>query len=310
MHPRAFLSCDWGTSYFRLRLVETVELTVLAEIKTTEGVAHISQTFAPEQRRLKFEETFCRHSKSIMPKSKTVASHCVISGMASSSLGWMELPYAEAPLMLAARNLKTHTFVLPSEPSLTVSLVSGICTADDVMRGEECELLGLAAQHPDLILSPSCLILPGTHSKHISLEKDMLTGFTTYMTGEIYAQLPQMPTLKAALTAEGSYYENEFLAGVDAAKEFGLSASLFKIRARSLLSDRKDHHAPSFLSGALIADELLHVSFNRNVFLGGNMTLAGLYILAAERLDLPLQLLPPNILETALLHAHRNLLVI
>ncbi len=38
---RNFLSCDWGTSHLRLRLVETATLRVLAEMKTGDGASSI-----------------------------------------------------------------------------------------------------------------------------------------------------------------------------------------------------------------------------------------------------------------------------
>ena len=43
--PDCFISCDWGTSNFRLRLVETKTLNVLVEHKTDQGVKNVYQKF-------------------------------------------------------------------------------------------------------------------------------------------------------------------------------------------------------------------------------------------------------------------------
>lgn len=40
-----FLSCDWGTSSFRLRLVETETAAILYEIKASEGIRNTFQKY-------------------------------------------------------------------------------------------------------------------------------------------------------------------------------------------------------------------------------------------------------------------------
>ena len=39
--PAQFLSCDWGTSSFRLRLASTITNEVIAEIKASTGVKEL-----------------------------------------------------------------------------------------------------------------------------------------------------------------------------------------------------------------------------------------------------------------------------
>lgn len=53
---RNFLSCDWGTSHLRLRLVETATLRVLAEIKTGDGAAMINQAGLETERGARFSQ--------------------------------------------------------------------------------------------------------------------------------------------------------------------------------------------------------------------------------------------------------------
>lgn len=300
-----FLSCDWGTSHFRLRLIETATLTVLAELKTGEGIAHLGQNGSFSRRGERFSQVLAHHAGKLSQQAGTNSQFVVVSGMVSSSLGWMELPYVSAPLTLSADGLLNHVFSLND---FTVTLVSGVRTTSDVMRGEECEILGLAGLLPDLVAAPACLILPGTHSKHIRLNGSVLVDFTTHMTGEIYAQLQQTPTLQAALSAKGGFTEEEFIEGVSTAKELGILAALFKIRARSLISGRTNLHGHSFLSGVLIGSELLSLPADCPIFLGCAAPLCELYTLASVALDIPLNVISPTVLTTAVLSAHRAFL--
>jgi len=54
----------------------------------------------------------------------------VISGMASSSIGWRELPYAPLPFSL------TGCDAVWAEIQPAFYLVSGVASRDDMMRGE------------------------------------------------------------------------------------------------------------------------------------------------------------------------------
>ena len=40
-----FLSCDWGTTAFRLRLIETESIRVIAEESTKQGIAETYQSW-------------------------------------------------------------------------------------------------------------------------------------------------------------------------------------------------------------------------------------------------------------------------
>jgi 2-dehydro-3-deoxyphosphogalactonate aldolase len=58
----------------------------------------------------------------------------------------------------------------------------------NVMRGEETQILGALCLHPGL-RARARLALPGTHSKWAELREGRITGFDTFMTGELYAVL-------------------------------------------------------------------------------------------------------------------------
>src|SRR5690606_4856788 len=65
------------------------------------------------------------------------------SGMASSSIGMMSLPYGTIPFHTDDSDIKSAFFERQQEFDYPVLLISGIRSDDDVMRGEETQLIGV-----------------------------------------------------------------------------------------------------------------------------------------------------------------------
>src|SRR6185295_12638523 len=150
-----FVGCDWGTSNFRLRLVDG---KVRRELKTDEGTAKLAA--AGGDRAAAFKATLAAGLEKLKaPKNIPV----VISGMASSSIGWKELPYAKAPFALDGRTAVWEKV----EPH--VYLISGLRTDTEILRGEETEAVGLVASLGRDMPFEAVLVLPGTHSKHLDV---------------------------------------------------------------------------------------------------------------------------------------------
>jgi 2-dehydro-3-deoxygalactonokinase len=175
-----FLSCDWGTTSFRLRWVSGPERKVIREIREKAGIKalHAEAAHGDEdstQRSNVFGRFLSAKLDSLLAGNTPPerALPLIISGMASSSIGWRELPYAKAPFPLDGRGLRSEeiTWAQPAWVGPTW-LISGIANETDMMRGEETEIIGLMS---DPSLAPlrqrSLLILPGTHSKHVWIEK-------------------------------------------------------------------------------------------------------------------------------------------
>lgn len=285
-----FLSCDWGTSHFRLRWIAGGK--VLREIKDDNGCKKLLELCRqePERERSRFyQEQLCSatavwkelHSKSSPPLP------LVISGMASSTLGWVELPYATAPMPLDGSALTVREVEWPKPSWIAETyLVSGIATADNMMRGEETEAIGLLNNggNGEGTLT---LILPGTHSKHLEVENGTLRNIHTYMTGELYHVLTRHSILSASVTEGAELNEEAFQDGVRSARDTGFLQSLFLTRTRQVLGGRKASENGSFLSGLLIGAELVE-SLNRSpanpLRVGGNARLRELYCKALTAL--------------------------
>lgn len=303
-----FLSCDWGTSHFRLRLVQTDTLNVLAEVSTDEGAGKIGASRSASERDRRFGEILAAHARKLFARTGRSAANCVISGMASSSLGWIELPYAWTPLPVCAEYLTTHRLGIEvsGHGSLQVVLISGVRTDRDVMRGEETEILGLLKSLPEIVHAKSaCLLLPGTHSKHVRLEQGVLVRFSTFMTGELYSHLRSMPTLSAAFSDEDAFSEEEFFAGVDRGWTDGFSASLFQVRTRVVLPPERRRGGASFLSGLLIGAELAHLDATGSaLYLGGAPRLRSRYAEAASHRGVKFRSIPDNVITRSVVRAH------
>ncbi len=179
-------------------------------------------------------------------------------GMVGSQHGWREAPYAPCPADAAA--LAAQTLHLADEGMRIVPGLMHDGLQPDVMRGEETQIVGALARHPELA-SDACLVLPGTHAKWARVQGGRITGFATHMTGELYALLRQHSVLARLMPAEGSTAPDAdgFLAGVDAARQPGaLGQQLFSVRTLGLFKRLAPAQLPDYLSGLLIGHEIAH----------------------------------------------------
>ncbi len=184
----------------------------------------------------------------------------LICGMAGARQGWKEAPYLDAPADLSRL---ADGAVVPHMPEgrIVPRILPGVCVrtpgAEDVMRGEETQLLGLAALAPGF---EGLVVMPGTHSKWALLDGHVLREFSSAMTGEIFEVLKTHSVLRHSLQGELSGADRD--AGFEAGLELGLdkperlTATLFKVRAGSLLNGRSAPYSAGFLSGLLIGAEI------------------------------------------------------
>lgn len=240
----ACVAVDWGTSSFRLWALSAVG-EVLAERRSAEGMGRL----APED----FAPVLEAHLAALsVPREVPV----LICGMAGAAAGWRNVPYLPAPCLLASI---AGGAVQVGQGGRDIRILPGVAQHDacrpDVMRGEETLLLGLLqGEHP-----PAALLccLPGTHSKWARIENGCLTGFSTYMTGELFARLTEGGTLAGFMQA-GIFVPEAFEAGLRAAlaEPAALTRALFGLRAGALLCPDSAPEAASRLSGLLIGQEI------------------------------------------------------
>lgn len=179
----------------------------------------------------------------------------VASGMIGSRQGWQEAPYLDCPAGLATAAARLTRIDL--QGGNVLHIVPGLHTIgpdgqDDVMRGEETQLWGAG------LADGSCCVLPGTHSKWAWMgHGGSVTGFQTFMTGELYALLTQHGIL-GRLMVFGEEHPAAFDAGVrlGLAEHGSITHTLFAARTAGLMNRFVPAALPDFLSGILIGAEI------------------------------------------------------
>jgi 2-dehydro-3-deoxygalactonokinase len=311
MPAEMFVSGDWGTSRLRLRLFQADPLVLRAEAEAATGIAHVYAEWlaaaSPDDR----EGFFLERLAPVFVRLEAVSGQplrdvpLVLSGMASASIGLRELPYASTPFPLQGGPLVVARLEPGALPVPTV-LVSGVCTDDDVMRGEETILIGLN----ELRYGDGFYLLPGTHSKHIEVRAGIVKGFRTYLTGELFALLREHSVLRPCLTA-GSNIDEAFVSGVLDAGQTNLLHELFALRARSLLRGVTPEANGQRLSGLLIGSELHQLNPNEGpIWLAASEPLLTHYAEALRQLGFGpwLRVIPTSVLTLAVAWGQREIL--
>jgi 2-dehydro-3-deoxygalactonokinase len=238
----AFIALDWGTSSFRGYLVGT-DGAIQETVSAPHGILAVKDAA--------FDETLEIH---IAKWDKALP--IMASGMITSRQGWVELPYVACPASLQsiATAVRPHT----SKQGRKIFFVPGIsCRNDegipDVIRGEETQLMGAGGggiEH---------FVTPGTHSKWIDVSDGSIDGFSTYMTGEVFALLKNHSILGKLMTSETNNpaaFEQGVRAGLK--DPAGFLHQIFSARTLALFNEMPTDRLNSYLSGQVIGTEIAH----------------------------------------------------
>lgn len=216
----------------------------------------------------------------------------LVCGMAGARQGWVEAPYLDLPADLDS--LAAAAVQAPAGPRLGVRILPGVCCREpgreDVMRGEETQLLGLTRLSPGF---EGLVCMPGTHSKWARLDGTRLTGFSTAMTGELFEAISAHTVLRHSLGGKPTGPDGD--SGIEEGLTAGLAyperltSSMFRARAAALLADKGPHWCAGYLSGLLVGAEVAgHRSEagDAPVLLVGSARLTRLYAAALARLGI------------------------
>jgi 2-dehydro-3-deoxygalactonokinase len=310
------LCCDWGTTSFRLRLVERQNYEVLAEYLTKDGVAGTFRNWKEQDEINRFDfyaEILKNSIKELAKKTSFILDTIpvIVSGMASSSIGMEELPYAELPFESNGSQASVKVFKDFNGKNAPLVLVSGLKSHEDVMRGEEAQLMGLLKLNEISIQASEKIVFvfPGTHSKHITVKDRFVIDFQTFMTGEIYNILTEHSILKdSVLSGSGTVLMQPdeikaFLKGVEISGTSALLHSLFTVRTGQLFGQFTKQQNSFYLSGLLIGSELRQLkdeNYDRLVICSGKH-LYEHYKRAAEAISLKFNTtyIQPELLDKA-----------
>lgn len=295
----AFLSVDWGTSRLRIRQVLLPGMELAGSYHSEMGVRVVHQEIIDGRASSEkigqpsafrhFLDTLEMACQEAMFPFPVQGLPVLLSGMASSSLGMCELPYASLPF--SAQGLDLLCTSWPARGSLgRLTLISGVGDGLEVMRGEESLLVGMYRKYQPR--GRSLFLFPGTHSKHLTLEDDRVTRIQTFMTGECFDLLSRYSVLSASVE-KGDFDEPGlaiFRQGVLVAQGSGhLLNTLFSVRTKDLFGNYSRRQNYFFLSGLLIGTELGTLAGRRDigpVYLCASTLLCTLYAAAADVLNI------------------------
>jgi 2-dehydro-3-deoxygalactonokinase len=288
----AFLSCDWGTSAFRLRLIDVQSGNILAESSNTQGIGVVYTAWKKsgnnDSERIDFYLAVINKAVKAIEKSIGATTDnipIIISGMASSTIGMIELPYAKLPFSLNGNDLQYIKTERTDSFLHELIIISGACTYNDVMRGEETQLIGCSDGQTG---GKHFFIFPGTHSKHVLVVDGKATQLRTHMTGEFFELLSKKSILADSIAAGGAIEDAgnkaAFEKGVAECWQENLLNSCFMVRTNQLFNRYSKTENYFYLSGLLIGAEIRELINNKitTITIAGNDKLALNYILALK----------------------------
>tara|TARA_B100000519_G_C14254116_1_gene444128 strand:+ start:3195 stop:4028 length:834 start_codon:yes stop_codon:yes gene_type:complete len=256
-----FIAVDWGTTNFRAFLVNG-RGDIVDKREVPMGLLQVRTG------------TFAEVFESILsPWLVDYQSMPVImAGMVGSKQGWLEVKYVPTKAGIQEIAAGITSFTLPW--GAKASLVPGVSHQSstgifDVMRGEEVQILGLAA----LVNANNFnAMLPGTHNKHALIQNGKITEFSTYLTGELFSVVSKHMLIATNLNFNSlGSNKSSFLQGVEVGnKADSLSQALFTVRTQRLFNVVTDDAAPDYLSGILIGNELRSLQADNYFIVGGS----------------------------------------
>ena len=238
----SWIAADWGTTNLRTWAMSS-HGQIIDGKQSADGMATIANGDG------NFEAALI---KLLEPWLSDQPLPVIACGMVGAKQGWQEVPYAKAPCSPTTPLTPVQT----QSDRIDVYIHAGVCQDQpaDVMRGEETQISGLLAEHPDF---EGLVCLPGTHSKWVVIRDGILQSFRTFLTGEMFSLLSQKSILRLTTSGDGRD-DIAFHKGVMKSFEHPeqLLSNIFSLRAEFLLHDLDPVSAHSELSGLIIGHEL------------------------------------------------------
>lgn len=312
------LCCDWGTTTFRLRLMTVAGQQCVGEVRTQSGVARTFGDWKTDGKPngLSQEAFFRQRLKEHIDQLAGQVSGSlagvpvVVSGMASSSIGMAEVPYAPLPFAVDGSQASLRFFDLCPDFPHEIALIGGVSSEQDVMRGEETQLIGALSLLDGSVRynHRAIFVFPGTHAKHLYVEQDRLVHFNTYMTGELFDLMAHRSILADSVDTNdlSNLLDNDqsaFRWGVRQSMVSPMLTTLFTVRTNELFGRLTKRQNALYLSGLLIGSELEHMVSKPEwpIFLCSSPNLSVVYELAIDELQLSdrTTIVPPDLIDRA-----------
>ena len=269
----SLVGIDWGTSSLRAFLIDD-QGKVIDYLQRPEGIMQVQDD--------DYEGVL---SRLLSPWAENNRLPVIASGMITSRNGWIETPYLAVPT--GVTQLADNLHKVPVSSGRPLYFVTGVETnhsgAPDVMRGEETQIAGAV----EFGLVNGICVMPGTHSKWVTIRDGQIVNFETLMSGEVFEAL-RSHTILGKLMTNNAFSEDGFRQGVASGLESGvrLLHTLFHVRTLPLFGKIKESKVEDYLSGMLIGAEIQGATSGRSIddpiTIIGRDDLADRYAIALE----------------------------
>ncbi len=283
----ALIGIDWGTSSLRAFLIGS-DGEVLERVAKPQGIMHVANK--------DFEAAFGELTAAWMAQNNLPV---IASGMITSRNGWVETAYVKVPAGAAelAASLTSRGVAAGGQINFITGMTTEHFGAPDVMRGEETQIIGACVAG----MADGTFVMPGTHSKWITVSAGRIDDYSTYMTGEIFAAV-KGHTILGALMVPGPFSEAGFRLGVAAGLKAGagLLHELFHVRTMPLFDKIAAEMVEDYLSGMLIGAEIGGndlAAINGIITIVGRSDLTERYEIALSVAGLPSQRAPEDVVS-------------
>lgn len=269
------ITIDTGTTNTRVALWDK-KCSLIATAKSETGVRITA--IEGNNSRLKSEIRGCI-DQVLAESGKTFedVERVIASGMITSNMGLVEIPHVQTPA--GAKELAEHakSVLIEEVCPLPILFVPGVknrvnaVTIDnfeamDMMRGEEVEALAIMQHYPTG--KPYMLVLPGSHTKFVSVDKDgRMTGCLTTITGELLSVITKETLIADAVgrqfVSEDSYDKELVLKGYETACKTGIGRACFSARILNTFAEPDKKKIANFVLGAVLQNDIDTVKNSR-----------------------------------------------
>jgi 2-dehydro-3-deoxygalactonokinase len=260
------IALDGGTTNTRARLVSNDE--IIGEAKRAVGVRDtvLSEKDSPLANAVR--ECLAEIERH-WPEAKE--ARIIASGMLSSEVGLWAVPHALAPAGIEELARAARSATLKDVSDKPILFIPGVRTpaADgpdgwllaDLMRGEECETLGVING-----LQPhqaAAFLWPGSHTKLVEVdEMGRICRSTTTLAGEITATLASQTMIAKSLPRElpDQPDASSVAKGIEVGASEGLGRAAFLVRIADVSGQLNINERAAFWIGAVIGNDIAHLA--------------------------------------------------
>jgi len=242
------IAVDWGTTNLRAYLLDQ-QGQISDQRESEQGILHVQPN--------EYEKVLTQFIGDWFAEGLPV----LMAGMVGSRTGWQEVPYQNCPVHLdhLAQHLEWLKTDLPGPVAIVPGLQGrGVSGCNDIMRGEETQLLGVLdwLQEQGLDENPLCC-LPGTHCKWVRIEAGQVNQFSTTFSGELFSQINRDSSLVRGLPNSDKLDVEAFKLGLKTSQQpGGLLHHLFSCRSNYINNELAAEQVRDYLSGIVIGHDV------------------------------------------------------